>query len=280
MNARSTIRGMGDDHAAFVGSIPAFYDRYLGPLLFHPFADDLVGRVPDDPGIRLLETACGTGIVTERLRTRLRQPRRIVASDLNEAMIAHARARLGDVSDVHWHAADATSLPFADGSFDVVVCQFGLMFFPDKEAGVREAFRVLAPGGLYLLNVWDAIDYNSAPRIAHETVCSLFRDDPPQFYTVPFMLHEPKLVLELLAQAGFAGVERSTLARTGMSLSAEDAARGLVEGQPLVSELLARDPGALAQTEAALTRNLSSELGDHPLRTPLRAHVFVAHRPG
>jgi SAM-dependent methyltransferase len=268
-----------DDHAAFVGSIPALYDRYLGPLLFHPFADDLVSRVPDDPGIQLLETACGTGIVTERLLARLRQPRRIVATDLNEAMIAHARTRIGEASDVDWLAADATSLPFADGSFDVVVCQFGLMFFPDKLAGVREAFRVLAPGGLYVLNVWDAMEENSATRIAHETVCSLFPDDPPQFYSVPFVLHEPRLVLELLGQAGFAEIERTTLASTGASPTAEDAARGLIEGQPLLNELLARDPGALEETEATLARNLASELGHRPLRTPLRAHVFAARRP-
>lgn len=158
---------------------PANYDRYLGPLFFHHYADDLAARLPVTPGMRVLETACGTGIVTERLAARLAGHGSLVATDLNEAMFAHGRTRIQRASRVEWRQADATSLPFPDRSFDAVVCQFGLMFYPDKAAGVREALRALKPGGLYLFNVWDRLDRNPVARITHETVATFFEKDAP-----------------------------------------------------------------------------------------------------
>ena len=140
----------------------------------------------------MLEVACGTGIVTERLVRRLAGQGTLVATDLNDAMIAHARARIPADPALEWRQADGTSLPFPDRAFDVVVCEFGLMFFPDKAAGVREAFRVLRPGGVYLFNVWDERGRNTDPRIAHETIGAFFPDDPPQFYEVPFNLHDAR----------------------------------------------------------------------------------------
>jgi SAM-dependent methyltransferase len=271
---------VGDEHTSFVGSIPEFYDRYLGPLLFHPFADDLVERTPDRPGILLLETACGTGVVTERLLGRLREPGAFVATDLNLDMLSYARSRIGEGAPITWQQADATTLPFGDGSFDAVVCQFGLMFLPDETDGMREASRVLRPGGLFLFNVWDAVEHNPAQRITHETAGSFFPTDPPQFYAVPFRLHDSHRVLDRLAHAGFTEIEHATIDRRGESPSAAAAARGLIEGNPIRDAILARDPAALAEIEPALERNLAAELGDHPLRAPLRAHVFAARRSG
>jgi len=192
---------MADKHTAFVGSIPPIYDRCLGPLLFHGFADDLAARLPAKTGLRVLETACGTGIVTERLVQRLRGTDTVVATDLNEAMLEHARARLAPAG-VEWRQADATSLPFPDESFDAVVCQFGVMFFPDKLEGAREALRVLRPGGLFLFNTWDAIEHNAVARITHETVAKIFPDDPPAFYRIPFGLHDAGAIHEVLERAG------------------------------------------------------------------------------
>ncbi len=176
---------MTDGHAAFVGSVPANYDRFLGPLLFHAYADDLAARLPVADGMRVLEVACGTGIVSERLARRLAGRGTLVATDLNAAMIDEARARRGGAA-IEWRPADGTALPFPDASFDAVVCQFGLMFFPDKAAGVREAWRVLRPGGRYLFNVWDAMERNPVIALTHETVASFFPADPPSFYAVPY----------------------------------------------------------------------------------------------
>jgi ubiquinone/menaquinone biosynthesis C-methylase UbiE len=271
---------MADQHAAFIGTIPENYDRYLGPIFFHQYADDLVARVPVTPGMRVLEVACGTGIVTQRLLERLGERGSLVATDLNEAMIAHGRARLdAQPGVVDWRPADATKLPFPDRSFDAVVCQFGLMFFPDKAAGVREAWRVLKPGGAYLFNVWDAIAHNPIARITHETVASFFTTDPPSFYAVPFGFHDLQTILALLTQAGFGQIEWAHVDKTGTSPSAADAAKGLIEGNPILAAIMERRPEALSAIKSAVASAVAAQLGDHPVQCPLRALVLSARRP-
>ena len=270
---------MAERNAAFVGSIPANYDRYLGPLFFHDYADDLVARVETKPGLRVLETACGTGIVTERLAARLAGQGMLVTTDLNEPMMVHAEQRLGAGARLEWRQADATALPFDDRSFDAVVCQFGLMFYPDKALGVREAFRVLRAGGRYVFNVWDSLLQNPAPRIAHETVASFFPTDAPQFYSVPFSLAETGTVSGWLRDAGFGDVDPVAVAKTGTSPSAAEAAIGLIEGNPIYAAIMERKPEALVDIKAAVARNVAAQLGDRPVRAPLRAFVFTARKP-
>jgi ubiquinone/menaquinone biosynthesis C-methylase UbiE len=269
---------MADD-TAFVGAIPANYDRYLAPLLFEPFADDLAARLPVRDGTRVLEVACGTGIVTRRLVRRLAGRGRIVATDLNEAMFAHARTRLPGPGDATFRPADGTSLPFESGSFDAVVCQFGLMFFPDKPAGAREACRVLRPGGTYLFDVWDALEVNPVARITHETVAGFFPDAPPRFYTVPYSYHDPATIEALLRTAGFQAIRVERVSKEGTSPSAADAAIGLIEGNPIYDDIMQRRPQALGDIKAALAANLARELGDRPVRAPLRALVATAASP-
>jgi ubiquinone/menaquinone biosynthesis C-methylase UbiE len=267
---------MAEQHAAFVGNVPLNYDRYLGPLLFHAYADEVAARLPVRPGLRVLELASGTGILTERLLRRLGGQGTLVATDLNEAMMAHAKARGVAGPGLTWRQADGASLPFPDGAFDVVVCQFGLMFFPDQAAGVREARRVLAPGGTYLLSVWDRLERNVVTRIGHDTITSFFPADPPQFYRVPFNLHDAEAVRQLLDAAGFAEVAHATVAKVGESPSAAEAAIGLVEGNPVIGTIMERRPEALRDIEAAVARGIAAELGDHPVRSPLSAHIFTA----
>jgi ubiquinone/menaquinone biosynthesis C-methylase UbiE len=269
---------MAEQHAAFVGSVPANYDRYLGPLLFQAYAEDLAARLPASRGVRGLEVARGTGIVTRRLLRRLAGQGTLVATDLNDAMIAHARREVPADPALEWQQADGTRLPFPDGAFDVVVCQFGLMFFPDKAAGVHEAYRVLAAGGTYLVNVWDRMERNVVTRIAHDTITSFFPADPPQFYQVPFNLHDGAVVRGLLAEAGFARVTQATVEQTGESPSAAEAAIGLVEGNPVIGTIMERGPDAVRDIEAAVARNIVAALGDHPVRSPLSAHVFTGVR--
>ena len=271
---------MPDSNAAFVGSVPGNYDRYLGPLFFHAFADDLAARLMVKPGMRMLETACGTGIVTERLAARLAGQGTLVASDLNEPMMAYASQRLGAGARVEWRQADATALPFDDRSFDAVVCQFGVMFYPDKARGLREAFRVLRSGGQYLFNVWDSLEHNPVPRITHETVTSFFPVDPPQFYTIPFSLFDTAPVKAWLHDAGFVEIQAHPLAKTGTSPSIEDAAIGLIDGNPIGAQISERKPEALGPIKSALAGKLAAQFGTgRPLQAPLRAIVFSARKP-
>jgi len=267
---------MTDPNARFVGSIPENYDRFLGPVLFEPYARDLARRVPAEEGTRLLEVACGTGIVTRHLRERLPARARFVATDLNPPMIEYARRKLDGVEGIDWRPADACELPFPDGSFDVLVCQFGLMFVPDKEKALREARRVLAPGGTFLFSVWDSLDRNTFAKKAHETIAGFFPDNPPTFYQVPFSLHDTDALRKMLAVAGFADVRVEPVAFQGESPSAGDLARGLVEGNPVGNLIRERGDIDMAAVLEAVRRVVAREFGDRPVRIPLHAFVLTA----
>ena len=163
--------------SAFIGYVPEFYDRRMVPLLFAPYADELVARVPAREGLRVLELACGTGVVTKRLREALPASASLVATDLNEAMTNYARSAV-PATGIDWRVADMQSLPFGDASFDVVVCQYGLMFPPDKPQAFREARRVLAPGGVLLANVWGSLDENPAMDVMNQALERVYRTIP------------------------------------------------------------------------------------------------------
>ncbi|MGH7879682.1 MAG: class I SAM-dependent methyltransferase, partial [Candidatus Binataceae bacterium] len=143
----------------FAGSIPEFYERLMVPLMFEPYARDLAARLSGTGAREFLELAAGTGVVTRALASQLALDGRIVATDLNQSMLDHAKTRLAD-KRVTWRQADAQALPFDDESFDALACQFGVMFFPDKVHAYKEARRVLKPGGRYVFNSWDQIADN------------------------------------------------------------------------------------------------------------------------
>jgi ubiquinone/menaquinone biosynthesis C-methylase UbiE len=267
-----------DAHAAFQGSIPEAYDAFLGPAVMEPYALDLAARLTAFAGerSRVLEVACGTGIVTRRLRERLPESARLVATDLNPPMLEFARRKLAAIPGIEWRPADACVLPFPDGSFDLLVCQFGLMFVPDKPAALREARRVLGPGGTFLLNVWDSLEKNRFALLAHETIAGFFPGDPPAFYQVPFGLHRPEELRALLEGAGFAEVRVEPVALRGESPSARDLARGLVEGNPVSQAIRDRGTVEIGTVAAAVEKAVARELGDRPVRIPLHALVATA----
>ena len=265
-------------NAAFVGSIPENYDRYLGPVLFDPYAADLVARLDLPGSASVLELACGTGIVTRRLRDRLGPKARVVATDLNEAMLGYAARKFGHEEAVEWKQADATDLPFDDQSFDAVVCQFGLMFFPDKDKSVRETFRVLKPGGKFLFSVWDAIEYNDLPHIAHSIISRFFKDNPPDFYEIPFSFHDPETIRPLVSTAGFSQFQLSLLPLRAIAPNAQDAARGLVRGNPVIVAIKERDESKVPEIEGAVATAIVAQCGDAPVRGRMQALICEAVR--
>jgi ubiquinone/menaquinone biosynthesis C-methylase UbiE len=265
------MRGRAVD---FVGDIPWLYDRGIGPVPFADYADDLARRVAARSPSRVLETAAGTGILTRRLRDVLPAATRLVATDLNPPMLDVAKTKFAAGEAVEFHPADALSLPFDDGAFDAMVCQFGVMFFSDKPASFREARRVLAPGGSYVFNVWDAHRYNPPYRIAHELVTAHFPTDPPRFFEMPFAYHAIDPVKEALAEAGFTDLRVAVLSRVQEPGDLDAFIRGVVYGSPMVDQIRARggDPDAVV---AALEAVFHEEFGT-PSRLPLQAIIFEA----
>lgn len=265
-------------NAAFTGSVPENYDRHLGPALFKPYARDLAARVSVGEGASVLELACGTGIVTRELRDRLPRGARLTATDLNEAMLAYAARKFSHAEAVEWRQADACELPFGDESFDAVACQFGFMFVPDKEKAFAEARRVLKPGGTLLFSVWDAIERNDFAHVAHAAISKFFESDPPTFYEVPFSMHDARAVEALARGAGFEAVESERLALPSVSPSAAEAARGLVEGNPVIAAIRERMPSEVENVERAVAEALAARCGDRPVEGRMAAFVFTATR--
>ena len=262
-------------HTSFTGSIPALYDRHLGPVLFEPYARDLAGRMPAHEGARILETACGTGVATRRMLERLPASARLVATDLNEGMLDRAREALGRDPRVEWRVADAQQLPFPEGSFDAIAMQFGIMFVLDKPLALREALRVLRSGGRLVYNAWESFDKNAFGRIANNVVKSVFPVDPPTFYMTPFGDHDPAEHARRAQAAGFHEVKVENVSFESLSESAEHFAVGLIRGNP-VSVAISERGVAHEVVERRVADALRRELGDRPVRASLRAWVITA----
>jgi ubiquinone/menaquinone biosynthesis C-methylase UbiE len=271
---------MSSSDARFVGSIPQYYDQGLGPLIFVDYAADIAARAAAGNPKRVLETAAGTGIVTRRLRDALPAGASLTATDLNPPMLEIARTKFRTGEKVEFQPADAMAFLFAGGSFDAVVCQFGVMFYPDKDKSHAEVHRVLAPRGRYLFSVWDAHRYNPFSRIAHEVVMRFFPVDPPQFYRVPFSAHQIDPIKESLIEAGFANIDIAVVSLEKEIPDASGFARAMVYGNPLVDQIRERrgvDPEGVVD---AILQELDREFGRDPGRMPLRAIVFEAKKSG
>jgi len=264
-----------DPNVIFEGSIPGNYDRYLGPALFEPFAKDIIARLSDEQPAKVLEIACGTGILTRRLRDSLAPTVQIVATDLNPGMFAFAQGKFHPNEKIEWHAADAAALPFPDGSFDAVVCQFGLMFVPDKEMAMRECYRVLTRGGVFLFNVWDSIERNPIGQMAHQTIASFFEHDPPNFYELPFGFFDTDLIRGMLGRAGFKAIEVSRVTLPCRSPSAADLATGLVRGNPVATAIEERGVD-VEDVIRAVSQRIAEQCGSAPVESTIQAFVWRA----
>ena len=263
----------------FVGSIPQIYDQYLVPMIFEPYARDLAARIAAARPARVLEIAAGTGALTRHLAAMLGPQASIVATDLNPAMLEQAR-RKGTAHPVQWRQADVMSLPFADGAFDVVVCQFGVMFFPDRPAAHAQLRRVLRPGGQYFFNTWGTVADNAFTDETLRALRGLFPDDPPAFVErIPHGYHDRALIERDLALGGFdRAVTFETVDKRSLAPQPAAPAIGFCQGTPMRHEILARDPAGLVRVTAAVTEAIAARFGDGPIDGALRAHVVGTSR--
>jgi len=267
-----------DKGASFAGTLAEFYDRYLVPLNFAPYAEIVADRAKALLPRRVLETAAGTGVVTEALARILPSDVTITATDLNEPMIECGKLRPG-MERVNWQQADALKLPFPAGAFDLIVCQFGVMFFPDKRASFNESFRVLIPGGTYLFVLWD--DYanmsNSPVWIAAQIVGDMLRRDPHTLAN-PGYFDEPTIRADLTA-AGFRDVNIDRVARTARAASARDAAVITVQGSMLRTAIETADPSRLGEATKAVEQVMLTRFGEGPVEGEMKALIVTATKP-
>ena len=270
---------MSESDKVFAGSIPDIYDEFLVPLIFEFYAEDLARRVADLGPNRVLETAAGSGVVTRALAPLLREKTRIVVTDLNQPMLDRAASRQPDDDRVTWQQADALDLPFDNSCFDVVCCQFGVMFFPDRVAGYRAARRVLRDGGHFIFNTWDRIEENEFARSVTDTVSRLFPDTPPRFLArTPHGYHDVARIDADLRRAGFRTVEIHTIATESRAESPEIPAKAYCQGTPLRNELEAREGASVEEITEVASRDIAAAFGAGPVSGKIQGHVVVAGR--
>lgn len=268
---------MGDEDRVFAGSIPDIYDDYLVPLIFEAYAEDMARRVASLAPDSVLETAAGSGVVTRALAPLLQRNTRYTVTDLNQPMLDRATRRQRPDNRIGWRQADALQLPFENQEFNVVCCQFGVMFFPDKIAGYREAYRVLLDNGSFIFNVWDQIENNEFAHCVTETVSKVFPDNPPVFLTrTPHGYHDVGVIKAEVLEAGFKNVEIQTVANESRADTPRIAAVAYCQGTPLRNELEIRSPLLLEEITATVTADLAHRFGPGPVVGKIQGHVIIA----
>lgn len=272
-----------DTDKIFAGSIPTLYNDYLVPLIFEPYAADLTKRLVSRPlslpSTRVLEIAAGTGVVTRQLASALPESVSIVATDLNQGMLDLASG-VGTTRPVKWRQADAMQLPFDDATFDAVVCQFGVMFFPDKAKAFSEARRVLKPGGVFMFNVWDRIEENEFADTVSTAMASFFPANPPRFMArTPHGYHNLTAIEQDLKQGGFATPPHiNTVAARSQAASARIPAIAFCKGTPLRNEIEARDKSSLAEATDVAEQAIAQRFGRGSVDGKIQAHVVTIER--
>lgn len=268
--------GMPHSDSEFTSDVASFYDDILVPLIFEAYGQDLAERTRLLMPGTVLEVACGTGVVTRALAKTLPADAEITATDLNGAMVAHAQS-LGAHREVTWREADVMSLPFADDSFDVVVCQFAVMFFPDRVAAYREVRRVLRPGGSFLFSTWNGIDRNEFAAEVTRALGVEFPADPPSFLPrTPHGYWDVARIESDLQGAGFTTMSAEQKDEVSRATDAIVPATAYCQGTPLRGEIVARDPGGLQRCTDLAAAAVAQRFGEGPIESSISATVVAA----
>lgn len=268
---------MSETDKIFAGSIPDNYDRYLVPLIFESFAEDIAQRAAALSPSAILETAAGSGVATRALAPRLLPDTSYIVTDLNQPMLDYAAARQVTDSRISWRKADAQALPFEDASFDLVCCQFGVMFFPDRQAGYRETKRVLKPGGCFLFSVWDRIEENVFANDVTNALAEVFPGDPPRFLArTPHGYHDTALIRSDLEKAGFSSVVIDTRSDQSRASSPRHPAVAYCQGTPLRNEIEARDADKLEAATDYAASKIANRHGSGEVTARIQAHIIVS----
>ena len=270
---------MTDIYSAFTGNIPQNYDHYLGPIFFHRCAEDLAVRIAAGQAQQVLEIAAGTGIASRYLRNQLPGKAHITVSDLNDDMLRYAKQKFSSEENISFKVADAMALPFEDGQFDVIACQFGIMFCANKLQTFHEAHRVLRRGGRLLFSIWDALEHNPLPQVTNEVLAEIFDGDAPAFLQLPFSYHDQTQIRKDMEKSGFSDVQFNTINSECAFSQPKNAALGMVTGSPLRLEIEQRGDISIDDVVDKVMTRLKSKFGERNCRVPMRWTVMSANRP-
>ena len=266
---------MAENSIQFTANIAENYDKYLGPIFFIPCANNLITHIKGTPK-NILEIAAGTGHVT-RLLVKKFPDSEITATDINEGMLDVAKGIIRS-DKVKWNVVDACEIPYKDNTFDLYIRQFGIMFFPDKQKAMAEAYRVLKPGGTIMFSTWDKIENSTLAKITNDVITDLFPDDPPNFYQIPFSMHDPDEMRSMMESAGFKNISVQNIKLEGYADSFENAVKAFAEGNPIANQVEERDPKALPKFKENLARAIEKQFGSGSFKVPLSKFIVSAEK--
>jgi ubiquinone/menaquinone biosynthesis C-methylase UbiE len=262
---------------SYSGSIPKIYDEILGPCYFEPFAIETARRVAACKPQKILEIACGTGRVTNRLQKNLPDAE-IMATDISADMIAVAVEKLSGTKNISWKVADALDLPFEDDEFDVIVCQFGVMFFADRKKGVAEAWRVLKDGGTFIMTVWDKLSMSPIAASGRQIMIDFFEGHPPQGLKTAYSMADKKEIEELLEEAGFKNIQIESVNKRCETDSAEKLAFAMVDGSIVLNFIREKDAEAVPVLRKKIAETIVENFGNHPVRSTMQAILATGEK--
>lgn len=266
---------MSQNSVQFTARIAENYEKYLAPVFFISTSQDLVSHLTGNPA-DILELAAGTGQVTRNI-IKIFPDAKITATDVNPGMLDVAK-NIVHSGNISWQVADACDLPFEDNSFEAIICQFGVMFFPDKQKAMNEAFRVLKPGGQIVFNTWDSLENNRICKIADDVVNKVFENDPPPFYKIPFSMYDTAEIESLLKIAGFKNIKVENKKMHGYSDSPANAVTAFTEGNPVYLQVMERDPALLPVFQNMLLEAFIKEFGTGRFDIPLSEFIASANK--
>jgi ubiquinone/menaquinone biosynthesis C-methylase UbiE len=249
----------------FTGEDAEYYDQYLGPILFEPYAKYLVARIDTKSLHSILEIACGTGRVTRHLRQGLPASVKLVATDISNDMLNVARHEV-DNTGIEFKAEDAQNLSFPDNSFDLVVCQFGMMFLPDKAKGFAEIFRVLKPGGKFMTLTWDdTLRIPLCKLTVNDLVVPHFKDEDTTRFFVPFSMYDPAKLEDWMQGAGFTDVDVQNAVLQSGPHEMGNVVQAFFRKHMLGKEVKAKDPSAFERIAQKFEEEIPKRFGsDQP----------------
>lgn len=262
----------------FADSIPEIYDELLVPLIFEQYASDLATRTKVLNPNAVLEIAAGSGVVSRAVAAVLDPSSSFVVTDLNAPMLDRARLMQPNPDGVVWRTADALDLPFEADTFDLVLSQFGAMFFPDRVRAYRETHRVLRPGGTFIFSMWDRIEENDFSFEVTTALASVYPDDPPDFMArTPHGHYDPDIYQSELREAGFEHVLVEAVDAMSRAENPRTAAVAYCQGTPLRNEIEARQPPNLEEATNLATEAIRRRFGDSEIEGKIRGFVVTAH---